>query len=540
MGIPSYYKKLCDSIPGLLSQTYKHKGKCTYMWIDFNCMIYHCLHRPGAVVYQGEESRLQFEQEFLQSVCDYLEGLVKIIGPTKGVYIAVDGVVPMAKIRQQRLRRFKSPWTALEEARLGKPGSVGNGGSRWDTNAITPGTAFMEKLTLALNEVQKRHPSWTISSSDEPGEGEQKCMAAMRKLPLDSTDQHVVYGLDADLIILSLLQHRKDRYITLFRESVEFGKVQYIDNKEQYSYLSIPILANALTHDLSQRQKGEKEEKAEKAQYLLDYCMCMSFVGNDFLPHSLSLSLKNDGHSIILQLLKEQQNIVDENIGWNLEKLCACISWFAKQEEQWLKKAIALKKKMQYQPSKGVGWELDYDEWFKTPLRRFDEVCLTEKATREEIILRSDWENVYYNRYLNGSSNSESEYIYGLSWIFHYYMGHSISTEWMFPWHLPPTWSRLEKWFETPHLNKKYNSLSKHVLLPSVLLPQEQLALVLPLSSWNLIRDKKLQKLPKYNPYLWPKTFKLFMAGKRAIWECEAMIPLFTPERLRYLLPQIN
>ena len=532
MGIPSYYKKLCDSIPGLLSATYTHKGLCTYMWIDFNCMIYHCLHRPGAKKYQGEETRFEFERQFLDSVCDYLEELVKIIAPTKGVYIAVDGVVPMAKIRQQRLRRFKSLWTASEEVRLGKPSGDGNSGnsgySRWDTNAITPGTAFMEKLSSALSEVQKRHPSWKISNSDEPGEGEQKCMTAMRELIPNPTEDHVVYGLDADLIILSLLQHRKQFNITLFRESVEFGKVQYIDNKEQYNYLSIPILANALTHNIGKELKN---------QYILDYCMCMSFVGNDFLPHGLSLSLKNDGHSILLQLLKEHKNIVDEKTGWDLEKLCACFSWLAKNEEEWLKKAIALKKKLQNQPAKGTGWELNYDEWFKTPLRQFDEVCLTQKATREEIVLRSDWEHVYYNRYLHSieAGRTEREYVRGLSWIFHYYMGHTVSNEWMFPWYLPPTWNCLNIWTKRFSAKDLYTSSTN---IP--LLPQEQLTLVLPLQSWSLIRDKKLQKVCLYSPSLWPKNFQLFMAGKRAIWECEAMIPLFTPERLRYLLRQIK
>ena len=500
-------------------------------------MMYHCLHRPGAVVYAGEESRHAFEAQFLQSICDYLEHLVKTIGPTHGVYIAVDGVVPMAKIRQQRLRRFKSLWTASEEARLrnasgegckGSEGSEGSGCSRWDTNAITPGTAFMEKLSSKLYEIQRRHPTWTISTSDEPGEGEQKCMTAMRSMHSINTHQeHIVYGLDADLIILSLLQHRKDYKITLFRETVDMGKVQYVDGKEQYSYLSMPILANALTSHLA--------TQAQKQQYLLDYCMCMSFVGNDFLPHGLSLSLKNNGHSIILQLLKEKQNIVDEQKGWNLKKLRESIAWFAKQEEEWLKKALSLKKRIQYQPAKGTGSELAYDEWFKTPLRRFDEVCLTHTATYENIILRSDWQNVYYKRYLNGSSSSEKEYLRGLSWIFHYYMGHPVSKEWMFPWHLPPTWSRLESYAN--HIEE----IDMHIpLSPETLQPQEQLALVLPIQSWGLIRDKKLQKIPMYSPSLWPKSFQLFMAGKRAIWECEAMIPLFTPERLRYLLRQIK
>jgi 5'-3' exonuclease len=112
-------------------------------------------------------------------------------------------------------------------------------------------------------------------------------------------------------------------------------------------------------------------------------------------------------------------------------------------------------------------------------------------------------------------------------------MGNPVSMEWMFPWHLPPTWNRLEN----------YTKTISNIETPKgsyILQPQEQLALVLPIESWGLVRDKQLQKIPVYSPSLWPKEFKLFMAGKRAIWECEAIIPLFTPERLRYLLRQIK
>ena len=139
MGIPSYYKKLCDRIPGLLSSVRKGR-RPTHLWVDFNCMVYHCLRRPGAKQYQDEETRHAWEAQLIQSVCMYLKQIVALVDPTEQVYVAVDGVVPMAKLRQQRLRRFKSHWTAAEERRLGKSGP----GPRWDTNAITPGTEFME------------------------------------------------------------------------------------------------------------------------------------------------------------------------------------------------------------------------------------------------------------------------------------------------------------------------------------------------------------------------------------------------------------
>ena len=107
-----------------------------------------------------------------------MKKLIGLVQPTEMVYIGVDGVVPMAKIRQQRLRRFKSYWTALEEQRIG----VRGGEARWDTNSITPGTAFMERLGVALHLMAKGlGPRIVVSAADEPGEGEQKLMKILRE-----------------------------------------------------------------------------------------------------------------------------------------------------------------------------------------------------------------------------------------------------------------------------------------------------------------------------------------------------------------------
>ena len=70
--------------------------------------------------------------------------------------------------------------------------------------------------------------------------------------------------------------------------------------------------------------------------------------------------------------------------------------------------------------------------------------------------------------------------------------------------------------------------------------PQQQLALVLPLESWWLIRDRSLRKLPNQAPQYWPSSFQLFTAGKKQTWECEAQIPLLLPQRLRYYIGQPN
>ena len=535
MGIPSYYKKVCDRVPGLLSNDRKG-SQPSHLWIDFNCMIYHCLHRPGAKPYKGEETRLAWEAQFIQSICSYLKKVVKLVAPTQQVFVAVDGVVPMAKMRQQRLRRFKSHWTATEERRIGKS----DDGPRWDTNAITPGTAFMEHLAVALKGIQSEGVRWVITAADEPGEGEHKAMQALRLCP--SKSSHVVYGLDADLILLSLLEPVDELW--LFRETVELGKVQFDpEGQELYSYFSIHKLRHYLC---AGKQEG----------YLLDYCMAMSFVGNDFLPHGLSIKLKDGGHDHLLKMIDDVRTTVGPfiqydpkttNYSWKLEAILGCVKWLAAREINWIQQHCTKKVLQRNQPARGTTpVELAADEWNKTPLRICDELALVGSIKRNsqnqrlDITLSDSWQTIYNDRYLGVKSGLRpdrpcKEFLIGLDWILQYYTGKSVDREWCFPWFVPPLMCDVDTW------------LTRETYLPSSappssfqIQPQEQLALVLPLQSWWLIRDRKLRELHRLAPQLWPSSFELFTAGHTQIWECEAQIPLFMPERLRHYLTEAS
>ena len=63
-----------------------------------------------------------------------------------------------------------------EEADVGRGSGIRESGAEsWDTNAITPGTQFMEKLGSSLHALcLQRGKGWSVSSASEPGEGEHK------------------------------------------------------------------------------------------------------------------------------------------------------------------------------------------------------------------------------------------------------------------------------------------------------------------------------------------------------------------------------
>jgi 5'-3' exonuclease len=442
------------------------------------------------------------------------------VKPTEQVFLGVDGVVPMAKLRQQRLRRFKSHWTASEEERIGKrDGSV----PRWDTNAITPGTAFMERLGVALKGLRGQNVQWVVSTADEPGEGEHKAMSALRSC--SARDSHVIYGLDADLIVLSLLQPVKELW--LFREAVECGEVQYTDGEEEYRYFSI--------HTLRKHLCGGQDDA-----YLLDYCMAMSLLGNDFLPHSFTFKLKDGGHDTLLDMLRDVRRQYGQLIterGWSKEGLLACLQWLTEREDQSMLEHCSAKLARRWQPARGSNpTETAIDEWNKTPMRTFDEIALMASVAKGATSLRADWRAVYTDRYLGLSTACDMtamcrNYFVGLDWIVDYYLGKPVDREWCFHAYTTPLWADLAKACESLSVLPKQAGPNTFQLKP-----QEQLALVLPTASFWLIRDRKLRSLPRQLPQLWPSTFQLFMAGRGQMWECEALLPLFSMDRLRKVL----
>ena len=96
-----------------------------------------------------------------------------------------------------------------------------------------------------------------FSGSDEPGEGEHKLFQHIR----DNEKQHqkqvtVIYGLDADLIMLCLNHLRISKQIYLYRETPEFVKSinSSIDPNESY-LLDIPLLSQEI---ILQMNNGKK------------------------------------------------------------------------------------------------------------------------------------------------------------------------------------------------------------------------------------------------------------------------------------------
>ena len=191
------------------------------------------------------------------------------------IYIAIDGVAPFAKMTQQRQRRFKSVLEKKEiniiKEKTGLPPS-----NYWDTNAISPGTEFMDKLSKKINNFiieDKLFNSKTVifSDSSSHGEGEHKIINYIKNNEI--TGNIIIYGLDADLIMLSLSCKLKNIY--LLREHVVNGKV--VEN--EYRYLNIDILRRNLIEDYNSRFNKDHNNSSFTANFniIQDYIFICFF-----------------------------------------------------------------------------------------------------------------------------------------------------------------------------------------------------------------------------------------------------------------------
>ncbi|KAL0480106.1 exoribonuclease, partial [Acrasis kona] len=203
----------------------------------------------------------------VEEIFKVVDRIFAAVRPRKLMFFAVDGPAPRAKQNQQRSRRFRSAKEAkkAEEVEDQEREEMERRGIElpekkihWDSNVITPGTGFMEKVTLGLkyyiHERMNNDPGWKnltviLSDASLPGEGEHKLVEFIRQQRLqpnyNPNTSHVIHGLDADLIMLALSTH--EPYFYILREKVfDGGKKQDDALKQQgahlYEYQPLEIL----------------------------------------------------------------------------------------------------------------------------------------------------------------------------------------------------------------------------------------------------------------------------------------------------------
>ena len=516
MGIPSFYRHLLRRVKNITSGSYKSLGvpEVSHFMLDFNCIIYAAMKTLKPVASELYEVGLRRE------VGVWLERLADIVGPKNELFIAVDGPVPLAKIHQQRLRRFKSVWLQQRDdalrAELGLPAKEDS----WDRNAITPGTAFMNEMNVFLRGWISKRPaglSYVMSGSDEAGEGEHKIM---RRLATMTGKNVVVYGLDADLILLGMLHaDLTGNRILLCRENGE-GTVTDV------AELTIQFFDPAVVCDTM--WKDNCHDGTTRSIWLRDYVAMMSVLGNDFMPHSLGWTIRDDAISFVLEGLEsvcfiEKSRLTNDG-KINKKVLSQFLFWASSHEGGRVEKWLVQKKKW-YPPALKQIEEFAraVEDAESEPMRRQTEMFLLDGNR-----LSPKWRNLLETYHFNSSNGAKAgalEFIRGFQWVYSYYLDStSVDVDWYYSWSSAPTFLTLA------HVLDSIDEIPSAVGSSSPVSPITQLVMVLPSQSHGLLPIAVRVRLGKYFEYL-PVNFNLEYFGHRFLWECEPIIP-FMPRAL--------
>ena len=362
MGVPALFRWLSKKYPKIVSPVIESARKDVNgedievdistpnpngeefdnLYLDMNGIVHPCSHPEDRPPPQNED-------EIMMEIFRYTDRIMAMVRPRKLLMIAVDGVAPRAKMNQQRSRRFRSAQEAEESAKkkqeaideiIAAGGEAPEEVKAWDSNVITPGTPFMDILAASLRYwvtyKLNNDPGWKnikviISDASVPGEGEHKIMEFVRSQrsdpAYDPNTRHVIYGLDADLIMLGLATH--EPYFRVLREDVFFqpmgngcricgekghmaaectAKVEPNPNAppKPFIWLNVATLREYLEVELhvpGQRLKFDLERAID------DWVFIIFFVGNDFLPHLPSLNIHEGAIDSLVALWKKNLDI---------------------------------------------------------------------------------------------------------------------------------------------------------------------------------------------------------------------------------------
>jgi 5'-3' exonuclease len=506
MGIPYYfynvYKKY-NKDSSNLTLTRDQIPHVKYLFFDYNSLIHPCARK---VMDASESADSNIEDEIIQYTIQYTKSIITLLNAEK-VFIMIDGVAPMAKIKQQRERRYRSYFF--------KRASATESDVVWDTNYITPGTPFMNKLLDNLKSVFSSS-NYFISGADEPGEGEHKMMQIIKKLQLvDPSDKICIYGLDADLLMLSMNSKWSDN-IFLLRDSGSSGRTleQITDLDETFTYVNIRELKSCICEEM---RNNIKSNTFSSSQLINDYTTLCFLLGNDFLEHIPTLLIRGNGINI---LQNSYYKVMNRNNGSTLVDACTgqvdlrilkeILGEIANLEKSYYKyKYAAIKCREPFEDSEVIVYLSDSNY-----------INMKAPGAKER----------YYNYY--GICNVDEacyEWLTGIFWTRMYYDGHKHDNwTWSYNHHATPFASDIYS-FLTRNWNGIIKRLGENSSLKSSIptCMKLQLLLVLPRETlMNILTNDNKEKLKRLYrseseeiKQIFPQKLTIDLIDKEYLWQ---------------------
>lgn len=535
MGIPSYFKRVINDFPEVIktdldNQTYN-------LFLDFNCCIHGCSNELKKN--KEYESHTEFEEDLIKSVLEYIDLIFDFVNPKELFYISIDGIPPRSKMVQQRNRRFMKNWRneklLIPLRKKNLINEINAIQSEWDSSAISPGTKFMNQLSQAINNKLKKESKYKyiksiLSDSHEEGEGEYKIYNYMTQNKI--TKDSIIYGLDADLIMLSLLNETN---IHLLREPLFLE----VDDKQPFLYLSINKLKESIKLFYDDYFPVDKEN-------LIKYYVFLSFLlGNDFIPHISFISIKNNSIEELLNFYKNISNELNENILIieNKKKLHYKINYnflielFHRLSKIETEKLIYITNKYYKKRPfiKKFNNQLDY---LKNMLEMYPQL---NKGNDVIEVGSSNWQKNYYHYKFNTIDTKDIRdislnYLETLQFTLEYYFHQTYHPTFYYRYNNSPLLIDVYNYLlslkldnsnegENIKINIPFNELYPDIKITIPL----QLLMILPPSSFDLLEKQEHYKLmTDINQgvlHYYPTDFKVDTHLKDYLWLCNPILP---------------
>jgi 5'-3' exoribonuclease 2 len=553
MGVPGFFK--------WLQKNYKKndlilpsiKKKVNVLYLDANCLFHPQCFKTLDHFPDWKTTDL-LEKKMFKRIIAYIDFLCNYVSPDE-LYISVDGVAPMAKMNQQRKRRYRSKDdTELKNNIKLKHNKTIN--KSWSNTVITPGTIFMENLhNKILSYISSKKIKVTYSSYHTPGEGEHKILQDIKsKTSVD--DCYVIYGLDADLIFLASASSKENIY--LLREAEHFGKQSdtndilrgdfFDDVAEDLNYVCIDTLKKCIDTTIYGLLR---DTRYQDINFNSDFIFICYLLGNDFLPHLPSVNIKTGGLDFLIDCYTNIYKFVNTNLISKDKDGCVVINdifldlllkEISKFEHYYFTKrlpgAIDQSRKRRCPSSDPYEKEL----WDLENMRLID-IIDPIKLGEGNLI---NYKFRYYDHYFKISESQDdhildmcTEYIKGIVWVSKYYFEQCPCWEWQYPYTHAPFISDLSKMYS---INQ--NMINELTFKGSCAInPCTQLLSVLPPANYNLL-PVSYQRLVLNDESdiidMYPCQIELDMIDKFMYYQCIPYIPCVDIDRIKEAVKNIK
>jgi len=501
MGIPYYFYILTKKYEDILLTNINFKPDIIYF--DFNGIIHPISSKNNST------NDIVFDNLWI-----FIENNIDKFNPNE-ITICVDGIAPLAKIIQQRKRRYLSNYRKI----------IDEENTSWDSNCITPGTDFMNQLNIFMkNKIRYNTKSCIINynGSENNGEGEHKIFNYIK---INDNKKIIIHGLDADLIILSLMSHKDNIY--LMREKEEKDKLDY-------KYVNISKLRYAIINDLIFHWNLDKNLYSnifsdDSINLIESYCVMCSLLGNDFIPHLLTINLKNNGLENLINITNkaiDHYGLLVNNGEVNYKCLTEIFNLLSLTEEKdiFIINRNYLNKNFPDSSNKSEYYALKNKDNIAKDI-------YSNTKTWKYIYYKNKFNvNIYINSYI--INNASFNYIKGIFWTYSYYKNNIIDHTWYYPYNYPPTIKDISNYLygnEMPIIEKMGEFITNEL----------QLLIVIPKTSKNLLNDR-LQKIMEDKSiglyHMFPLKYKIHTYLKTHLWECFPELPKINIELMRNIL----